>query len=76
MMTYSPGVDYFCPRCNSKKVCFFFDAECKGWFEAMKWIRSKKIILSDSLEEYQKKQASAKWICKSCYNGGIVLKSS
>ena len=74
MIYYSPGVEYLCPRCNSNLVRFFFDAKCKGWFEAMKWIRAKKIILSDSLEEYKKTQVSAKWICKDCYNGGIVLK--
>ncbi len=75
MIYYSPGVEYLCPKCNSKWVRFFFDAKCRGWFEAMKWIRDKKIILSDSYDEYEKNQNAPKWICKDCYNGGIVLKA-
>jgi hypothetical protein len=74
MIYYSPGVDYLCPKCNSNLVCFFFDAKCKGWFEAMKWIRGKKIILSDSLEDYVATTISAKWICKRCFNGGTIQK--
>lgn len=76
MIYYSPGVDYLCPKCNSDKVRFFFDAKCSGWFESMKLIRDKKISLSESYEEYEKHPTSAKWICKTCYNGGIVLKTS
>jgi hypothetical protein len=75
MIYYSPGIEYLCPRCNSNSVRFFFDAKCRGWFEAMKWIRCKKICLSDSYDDYIANKTSAKWICKACLNGGIVLKA-
>ena len=74
MINYFPGVEYLCPRCGSDLVHFFFDMNCRGWFEAMKWIKSKKAVLSDSIKEYEKNPTAAKWICKSCYNGGIVQK--
>ena len=74
MINYFPGVEYLCPRCNSNLIHFFFDMKCRGWFEAMKWIKSKKAILSDSIKEYEKNPTAAKWICKNCYDGGIVQK--
>ena len=72
MIYYSPGVEYLCPSCNSNIVRFVFDANCKDWSEAMKWIRAKKVILSDSLDAYKTNTKDPKWICRECHGCGII----
>ncbi|KEQ56928.1 hypothetical protein SCCGRSA3_01929 [Marine Group I thaumarchaeote SCGC RSA3] len=74
-MYYSPGVQYLCPRCGSNWVRFVFDANCKGWSESMKLIKAKKVKLLDSLEDMAVNITTPKWICRKCYDCGIVQKS-
>ena len=76
MMYYSPGVDYLCPRCESSSVRFIFDEKCRGWFEAMKLIRSKKVKLSNLYQDYVDNPRLPKWTCQKCYDCGIVYKKS
>ena len=74
-MYYSPGVKYFCPSCNSDFVRFVFYLNCKEWSESIKLIRAKKVVLSNSYEDCIENPLVPKWICKKCYDCGVVLKS-
>jgi len=73
-MYYSPGVEYLCPRCDSNLVRFVFDVNCTRWSESMKWIRRKKVTLNDSFNDYKANSSVPKWICKECFDCGIVQK--
>lgn len=54
---------------------FVFDANCVGWASGTKLIKSKKAILQDSFDEYVRNSAAPKWICKECFDCGIVILS-
>ncbi|MCH7967415.1 MAG: hypothetical protein IIB02_08410 [Thaumarchaeota archaeon] len=38
-----------------------------------KLIKAKKVSLTDSFDEYVANSAAPKWICKECYDCGIIL---
>ena len=75
MTYYSPGIEYFCPGCNSNKIGFIFDEKYKEWLETMRLINAKKIKLSNSYKDYQSNPNSMKWKCYKCCDCGIVLPS-
>lgn len=68
-----PVKQYLCPRCNSELIRFVFDAECDGLTNGANLIRSKKGVLHDSFDEYVRTSEAAKWICKECFDCGIVI---
>lgn len=70
---YSPVKQYLCPRCSSELIRFVFDAECDGLTSGAKLIKSKKGILHDSFDEYVRASEAPKWICKECFDCGIVV---
>ena len=73
MTYYSPGVEYLCPICDSDLVRFVFDVNYSGIDSTTKLIKAKKVSLTDSFDEYVANSAAPKWICKECYDCGIVL---
>ena len=73
MTYYSPGVEYLCPRCDSDMVRFVFDENYRGLHYATELIKEKKVCLSKSFDDYNANTTSPKWICKKCYDCGIIL---
>ena len=85
IVSHSPGYLVYCPKCNSTKVVIFYDPRftpklMSFWDEQ---IDKKNIVLENrwekikvenqwkSLKEFSEKP---NWICKDCYDGGVVLK--
>ena len=80
----SPGYPVYCPKCNSDRVVIFFDLRFVGRF-MNKWdelIDERKIRLENSWNKIKTenqwgvidpKDAKPNWLCKECYDGGILL---
>ena len=84
--SYSPGHPTHCPKCNSDKVVIFFDPRFVPRFrgEWKELIRNKKTALENRWEKIKtenrwwkmdEKSAKPNWICKDCYEGGVVLEN-
>ncbi|MBS1268617.1 MAG: hypothetical protein MAG458_01348 [Nitrosopumilus sp.] len=81
---YFPGFPIICPACKSDRVVLFFDPrfiprEIPRWKDL---IYEKKTVLENSWEKIKlenqwkkdvKVSGKPNWICKECYDGGIVL---
>ena len=70
---YSPGEAYHCPRCNGAWIRFVVDANVPGWVSTLEKIKSKKIALSCSLDDYWRDTCAIKWICKECFECGVIV---
>ena len=73
---YYPAKKSICPKCNSDKITIFFKPGFIGK-EISKWcdfMDSNSINLCDSYEIIKKSNYNPNWICKYCYNGGVILK--
>ena len=80
----SPGYPVYCPKCNSTNVLFFYDPRFTPRLQS-KWddlIDAKKILLENRWEKIrnennwsklEKDSEKPNWICKDCYDGGILL---
>ena len=80
----SPGYPVYCPRCNSTNVLIFYDPRFTPRLQS-KWdelIDEKRILLENRWEkikdenkwgELEKGSEKPNWICKNCYDGGIVV---
>jgi len=80
----SPGYPVYCPKCNSTNVLIFFDPRFTPRLQS-KWdalIDEKRILLENRWEKIknenqwgklQKDFEKPNWICKDCYDGGIIL---
>ena len=80
----SPDYPVYCPKCNSDRVVIFFDPKFVGRF-MNKWdelIDERKITLENSWNKIKTenqwgiidpKDAKPNWLCKECYDGGILL---
>jgi hypothetical protein len=80
----SPGFPVYCPKCNSTRVVIFFDYRFSPKLRT-KWrelINEKKITLENQWEKIKtenqwkslkKDSEKPNWICKECYDGGIIL---
>ena len=80
----SPGYPVYCPRCNSTNVLIFYDPRFTPRLQT-KWdelIDEKRILLENRWEkikdenkwgELEKGSEKPNWICKDCYDGGIVV---
>ena len=80
----SPGFSVYCPKCNSTRVVIFFDYRFSPKLRT-KWrelINEKKITLENQWEKIKtenqwkslkKDSEKPNWICKECYDGGIIL---
>jgi transcription elongation factor Elf1 len=72
---YCPGKKFYCPRCNSDKVSIFFKPGFLG-IENGKWcdyMDEKKFELCDDYQIIKKSNYHPNWICKNCYNCGVIL---
>ncbi len=84
LVSYSPGYTIHCPKCNGTKVVLFFDPRFEARYRT-KWnelIKEKKIILENrwskikaenDWENIDPKDAMPNWICKDCYDGGVLI---
>ena len=80
----SPGYPVYCPKCNSTNVLIFYDPRFTPRLQS-KWdalIDEKRILLENRWEKIkdenqwgklQKDSEKPNWICKDCYDGGIIL---
>ena len=79
----SPGYPVYCPKCNSTNVLIFYDPRFTPRLQS-KWddlIDEKRILLENRWEKIKdenqwdkldKGSEKPNWICKDCYDGGIV----
>ena len=84
LVSYSPGYPIQCPKCNETRVLLFFDLRFEARYET-KWnelIDEKKIFLENRWSKIKvennwgnidPKDAVPNWICKNCYDGGVIL---
>ncbi len=73
---YSPGKKFNCPRCNSEKITFLFKPGFRG-IDIQSWcsiIHDEIIELCNVYQIIMKNNFSPLWLCKDCYDGGVVLK--
>ena len=80
----SPGYPVYCPKCNSTNVLIFYDPRFTPRLQS-KWdalIDQKLILLENEWEKIknenhwgklEKDSEKPNWICKDCYDGGIIL---
>jgi hypothetical protein len=80
----SPGYPVYCPKCNSTNVLIFYDPRFTPRLQT-KWdnlIDEKRILLENRWNNIknenrwgksQKDSEKPNWICKDCYDGGIIL---
>jgi len=80
----SPGYPVYCPKCDSDKVVIFFDPRFTPRLQS-KWdvlIDEKRISLENrwdkiktenQWESLEKDSEKPNWLCKKCYDVGIVL---
>ena len=74
-LCYSPGAFYECPKCHSELIRFVFDVPTKDLTKIFKQIWTKKVTLFASFDDYKKHDEALKWICKECFDCGIVVLS-
>ena len=79
----SPGYPVYCPKCNSTNVLIFYDPRFTPRLQS-RWddlIDEKRILLENRWEKIknenqwnklEKGSEKPNWICKDCYDGGIV----
>jgi len=80
----SPGYPVYCPKCNSTNVLIFYDPRFTPRLQT-KWddlIDEKRILLENrwdkikgenQWEVLEKGSEKPNWICKNCYDGGIIV---
>ena len=80
----SPGYPVYCPKCNSTNVLIFYDPRFTPRLQT-RWddlIDEKRILLENRWEKIkgenhwgklEKESEKPNWICKDCYDGGIIL---
>ena len=80
----SPGYPVYCPKCNSTSVLIFYDPRFTPRLQT-KWdelIDQKRILLENRWEKIKdenqwevlvKGSEKPNWICKDCYDGGIIV---
>ena len=81
--SYSSGIPTLCTKCNSDRTVIFFGHNFTprligDWQEK---IHNKQTVLCDKLEIIQKftpknqvtSLSNPNWVCKQCFNGGIVM---
>ena len=80
----SPGYPVYCPKCDSTNVLIFYDPRFTPRLQT-KWddlIDGKRILLENMWEKIKdenqwevlvKGSEKPNWICKDCYDGGIIV---
>lgn len=72
---YSAGKQLNCPTCDSKKISIFFKRGFKG-IEIDQWcqfMNENDFELCNDYEIIKKSNYNPNWICKNCYDGGVIL---
>lgn len=75
LVAYCPGFKKTCSRCKSDKICIFFKPGFIGK-ETSKWCEymdEGNFELCDDYKIILTKNYNPNWICKSCYNGGVII---
>ncbi len=73
---YSPGKKLYCPKCNSEKISIFFKPGFSGkdlgnWCD---YLAENNFELCNKWEIIKKSNYNPNWICKDCYDGGVILR--
>jgi len=76
IVAYCPGKKLNCPQCDYEKICIFFKPGFLGckmnqWCEFMD---KNDIKLYDDYKIILKNNYSPNWICKNCFNGGVIIR--
>ena len=74
---YSVGREIHCPRCDSRKISIFFKPGFLG-IEIGKWCEymdKHDFQLCNIFTVIKKHNLNPTWICKDCYDGGVILKN-
>jgi hypothetical protein len=83
-VSHAPGYPVICPKCGKDKVVIFFDPKFVGKYIG-KWsesINEKKVLLENrwskikvenQWDDIDPKDAVPNWVCKNCYDGGVIL---
>ena len=74
-VSYFPGKKFHCPGCESAKISFVFKPGFRGkdveiWCSI---IQDGIIELCNNYEMIMQNNYSPFWLCKDCYDGGVVL---
>jgi len=73
---YCPGIPLNCPKCGSERISIFFKPGFIGkkqspWCDLMD---KGNFSLCNDYEIIIKSNYNPNWICKNCYDGGVILK--
>ena len=76
LVAYCTGEKLICPKCNNEKIVIFFKQGFLGkyqneWCDVMD---ANDFELCDDYQIIIKHNFNPNWICKNCYNGGVILK--
>ena len=74
-VSYSPGKKFNCPRCDSTKISFVFKPGFRGK-DIESWcsiIHDDTVELCNVYEIIVKNNYCPNWICKDCYDAGVIL---
>ena len=83
----SPRYPVYCPKCNSTNVLIFYDPLFTPRLQS-KWDKLidekrihlenkwEKIKIENQWETLEKDSEKPNWICKDCYDGGVLLEVS
>jgi len=73
---YCPGKKLHCPQCDSKKICIFFKPGFLGirMGEWCRFLDKNNFELCDDYKIILKNNYTPNWVCKNCYNGGVIIK--
>ena len=74
-IVYSPGKKFNCTRCGSTKINFIFKPGFRGK-DIESWcsiIHDGAIELCNQYQIIMKNNFCPLWICKDCYDGGVIL---
>ena len=84
--SYSPGNFVFCPKCNSNRTVIFFGPDFPPNFieNLCEKIHADKVILCNQWDIILKTMSSKgctsnsnpNWVCKDCYDGGVVIEKT
>lgn len=74
-VSYSPGKKFHCPNCDSAKIGFVFKPGFGGK-DVESWcsiIHDRGVELCNRYEMIMQNNYSPLWLCKDCFDGGVVL---
>ena len=72
IISYSFGNKVRCPKCNAPRIKFQLESSLKLVERLREKILESKICLHTSWNKIKANPNSTKWICKNCFESGVV----